>query len=74
MVDVFNLPGSQLKSNLKAFFDLVLHYNIFVDEEGNKHRKLITDAAESVLAKDRSGSLEAYEEADLSVIINKVLG
>ena len=74
MVDVFNLPGSQLKSNLKAFFDLVLHYNVFTDEQGTKHRKLITDVTESALAKDRSGSLESYEDADLSVIINKVLG
>lgn len=73
MVEVFDIPGSA-SDKVKPIFDLVLAYKIYTDDDGNKHRKLVTDHAESRLAKDRSGSLEAYEEADLSVIINKVLG
>jgi phage nucleotide-binding protein len=73
-LESFNVPGSQVKNNLKAWFDLVLFYKIYKDEEGNAIRKLVTDIAESPLAKDRTGKLEAYEDADLSVIINKITG
>jgi hypothetical protein len=44
----------------------------YKDEDGT-HRMLVTDTAESPLAKDRSGKLDAYEKADLSVIINKII-
>lgn len=73
-IESINIPGSSVKNSIRAWFDMVVFYKIFKDEEGGAHRKLITSAEESPLAKDRSGKLEAYEEADLSVIINKVLG
>jgi phage nucleotide-binding protein len=73
-LESFNLQGSSIKNNVKAWFDLVLFYKVYRDEEGNSIRKLVTDISESPLAKDRSGKLEAYEEADLSVIINKIKG
>lgn len=73
-IESINIPGSSVKNSIRAWFDMVVFYKIFKDEEGSAHRKLITSAEESPLAKDRSGKLEAYEEADLSVIINKVLG
>jgi hypothetical protein len=72
-VDELNVQGNTLKDNLKSYFDLVLHYKIFTDKEGVKHRTLISDMGESPLAKDRSGKLEAFEPADLSAIINKIL-
>lgn len=68
-----NVPGSSLKSSIRAWFDIVVFYKIFKDENGVLHRKLITSTGESPLAKDRSGRLEAYEDADLSAIINKVI-
>lgn len=74
IVKEFNVPGSSIKNNLMAWFDLVLHLNTFKDEEGKTIRKFITDVSESPLSKDRSGKLEPYEDADLSAIINKVLG
>ena len=73
-LESFNVPGSQVKNNLKAWFDLVMFYKIYKDEEGNSIRKLVTDIAESPLAKDRTGKLEAYENADLSSIIKKITG
>jgi phage nucleotide-binding protein len=73
MVDELNVQGSTLKDSLKSYFDLVLHYKIFTDAEGVKHRVLISDMSESRLSKDRSGKLEAFEQADLSAIINKIL-
>ena len=74
VVKEFNIPGASIKNSLMAWFDLVLHLQGFKDEEGVTHRKFITDSTVSPLAKDRSGKLEAYEDADLSAIINKVLG
>lgn len=68
----FNLQGSSIKNSIKAWYDLVLFYKVYKDEDGT-HRMLVTDTAESPLAKDRSGKLEAYEKADLSVIINKII-
>lgn len=71
--DDFNLPGSSVKASIKAWFDLVLHLKSFEIEGEEPVRKFITNAAVSRLAKDRSGLLESYEDADLSAIINKVL-
>ncbi len=73
-VKAFNIPGSSVKNNLKAWFDICLHLKTFKNEEGETIRKFITNESESPLAKDRSGRLDTYEEADLSVIINKVIG
>lgn len=73
MIDELSVQGSNLKDSLKSYFDLVLHYKIFTDGEGVKHRTLISDMSESRLSKDRSGKLESYEQADLSAIINKIL-
>ena len=73
MVDEFNIPGQMVKDNIKAFFDLVLHLKIY-EVEKQKIRKFVTDNAESRLAKDRSGKLLPYEDADLMSVINKILG
>lgn len=73
-IESFNIQGSSVKNNIKAWFDLVLFYKVYKDEDGNHIRKLVTDIAEAPLSKDRTGKLEAYEDADLSVIINKITG
>lgn len=73
-IESFNLPGTAIKNNVKAWFDLVLFYKVYKDEEGNHIRKLVTDIAEAPLAKDRTGKLDAYEDAHLSIIINKIKG
>lgn len=72
-VHTFNIPGQAVKDNLKSWFDIVFEYKVYQDEEGNPHRKLVTDMAESSLAKDRSGKLNKYEEPNLGEIINKLL-
>lgn len=74
IVKEFNVPGSSIKNNLMAWFDLVLHLQTFKTEDGETVRKFITDVSESPLAKDRSGKLEPYENANLGEIIIKVLG
>lgn len=72
-VESFNIQGTGIRNSIKAWYDLVLFYKIYKDEEGNHIRKLVTDIAESPLAKDRSGKLDQYEDANLSVIINKII-
>ena len=73
LVETFKLPMAGLRSSLGAWFDLVLKYETFTHED-KKIRKLITDATVNVLAKDRSGKLKPYEDADLTAIINKLSG
>ena len=70
--ETFNLPGQSLKDNIKAWFDLVLSYQVFY-HEGETYRKLVTDIEKAPLSKDRSGRLDAYEDADLGKIMKKVL-
>lgn len=73
MRETFNLPMAGMRSNIKAWFDLVLKYEVF-EHEDKKYRKFITDTTLNSLAKDRSGKLKPYEEANLASIITKVLG
>lgn len=74
MVEEFNFPGGKGKENLKGWLDLVLKYQVFKDDKGESHRKLISSVEVNRLAKDRSGMLNSYENADLSAITNKILG
>lgn len=69
----FNLPGQKIKDDIKSWFDVVFEYKIYQDEDGNPHRKLVTDMAESSLAKDRSGKLNKYETPHLGEITAKLL-
>lgn len=72
-IESINIPGSSVKASIRAWFDIVVFYKIFKDEDGNVYRKLVTSAEESPLAKDRSGKLEPFEDANLSSIINKIV-
>jgi ABC-type oligopeptide transport system ATPase subunit len=72
MREDFKLQMAGIRDSVKAWIDIVLKYEVFTHED-KKFRKLITDTTVSRLAKDRSGKLKPYEEANLSSIINKVL-
>ena len=44
------------------------------DDEGNKHRALLTEPTKSIIAKDRSGKLnKPYEQPKLEQIFNKII-
>lgn len=73
MKEEFNFPGAKVKDNIKAWFDEVLKYEVFTKDDV-KFRKLITDHEINPLAKDRSGKLLKYEDADLGSIMAKILG
>lgn len=74
LIEEFNIPGSAIKADLKAWFDICIHMKNFKDDKGESIRKFITDNSESRLAKDRSGKLDSYEEANIGELINKILG
>lgn len=76
-----SFPGKQLSQNAPYFVDEVWQLvNFGKDEAGTERRFLRTQPDESNVAKDRSGALELWENADpatgggLSTIFNKMIG
>lgn len=69
-----SMPGNKTGQSLPYFFDEVLALRVEKDVEGNTRRALMTDGDGLWLAKDRSGKLEVWEDADLGNIIRKIGG
>jgi phage nucleotide-binding protein len=69
-----SMPGNKTGQSLPYFFDEVLALRVEKDSEGNTRRVLMTDGDGLWLAKDRSGKLEVWEDADLGDIIKKIGG
>lgn len=68
-VDVYG----KLKTMLPAFFDEVFYY-IKTDtaDEAEDKRALLTSTTRNIIAKDRSGKLDKFEEPNLTQIYNKI--
>jgi len=69
-----SMPGNKTGQSLPYFFDEVLALRVEKDAEGYTRRALMTDGDGLWLAKDRSGKLEVWEDADLGEIIKKIGG
>lgn len=69
-----SLPGQKCSQNLPYFFDEVLALRSETDEENKNIRFFQTFADSSYCCKDRSGKLDAYEEADLGKVMAKIGG
>jgi hypothetical protein len=69
-----SMPGNKTGQSLPYFFDEVLALRVEKDAEGNTRRALMCDSDGLWLAKDRSGKLEVWEDADLGEIIKKIGG
>jgi hypothetical protein len=69
-----SMPGNKTGQSLPYFFDEVLALRVEKDAEGMTRRALMTDGDGLWLAKDRSGKLEVWEDADLGDIIRKIGG
>lgn len=67
-----SMPGNMLKQGVGYFFDEVFALRVEKDAEGNPTRWLQTNRDYNYEAKDRSGSLEMFEPADLSAIAAKI--
>lgn len=67
-----SMPGNKTGQSLPYFFDEVLALRVERDADGGTQRALMCDSDGLWLAKDRSGKLDAWETADLGVIISKI--
>lgn len=66
-------PGQKLSQAMPYLFDEVFALQVWKDEEGNTQRALQTERDNQYEAKDRSGSLDAAEPADLQHIFEKIM-
>jgi phage nucleotide-binding protein len=69
-----SMPGTKLSQQLPYFVDFVFALRAEKDEEGHIQRGLMTQPDGSWTAKSRSDGLDAWEPADLALIINKIVG
>jgi phage nucleotide-binding protein len=69
-----SMPGNKIGQALPYFFDEVLALRVEKDAEGSVQRILMCDSDGLWLAKDRSGLLDMWEQADLGAIIRKIRG
>lgn len=69
-----SVPGKAFKNNFPYYFDEIFTIRVFVDADGQKVRIIQTQPDERYKAKDRSNSLDPYEEMDLTKIIKKIKG
>lgn len=67
------LPGSKLTQEIPYLLDTILHLGAVRSDAGTR-RLLVTSPDDTRIAKDRSGQLDQVEEADLSVIVSKMMG
>lgn len=68
------MPGKKTGQSLPYFFDEVFALRVEKDKDGNKQRMLQCDSDGLWEAKDRSGKLNDWEEADLGAVIRKIVG
>jgi len=68
------LPGNQLTENVAYMFDEVFALELDRTRDGTNRRYLQTQRTRDIIAKDRSGALDAQEPADLSTIYQKITG
>ena len=69
-----SMPGKTLTSELPYLFDEVLALRVERDESGGVVRSLQTYHDGRFYAKDRSGALAPYEQANLAAIVAKIGG
>lgn len=69
-----SMPGSKLGQKLPYFFDEVFRLGVNKDAQGISYRFLQTQPDIQFEAKDRSGSLAAMEQPNLTHLFNTILG
>jgi phage nucleotide-binding protein len=72
---IFYTPDlvGKMSKDISQYFDEVFNLKKFTTED-KEERLLITDYFDGRICKDRSGSLNKFEPANLSLIFNKIRG
>ena len=65
------IKGKAVQRMLASYFDEVFYLSV---NSTTEERELQTQPSTAIQAKDRSGKLNNYEEANLTTIINKIKG
>jgi hypothetical protein len=65
------IKGKAVQRMIASYFDEVFYLSI---DPATEERQVQTQPSEAIQAKDRSGKLAAFEEANLTTIINKIKG
>lgn len=68
-----SMPGAKLGQQIGYFFDEVFVLRAEKADDGQIYRTLQTQGDYNYVAKDRSGSLELYEEPNLAAIAAKII-
>lgn len=69
-----SMPGNKLSQQIPYLFDEVFALRVERNEEGVIERALQTAPDSTYVAKDRSGKLSPWEDADLGLVIRKITG
>lgn len=67
-----SMPGTKLGPSLPYYFDEVFNLNIGLDKKGAQYRYLKTSSDFQYEAKDRSGTLDPKEPANLTAVFDKI--
>ena len=65
------IKGKSVQKMLASYFDEVFYLTV---DSATEEREIQTQPSTSIQAKDRSGKLANFEEANLTTIINKIRG
>lgn len=68
------MPGQQLDQQVPYMFDEVFHLGVYRDQNGQEYSALRTKPDNQYQAKDRSGSLDAWERPNLTEVFTKIKG
>lgn len=67
------MPGNKLGNQLPYFFDETFHLEIGKDQQGNSVPFVRTRRTYNIVARDRSGKLNEFEQSDLTQLFTKIL-
>lgn len=64
--------NGKISQRIPALVDEIFHYRVFVNDEGQEKRFLVTSEHERAVAGDRSGKLDKFETPNMKSIVEKI--
>lgn len=66
--------NGKISGRIPALLDEVFYMQVMQDDEGKEHRVFVTSNHGDIIAKDRSGKLNQFEQPDFGRIFAKIKG